>query len=65
MTGIELIEKMRTAGMVVPVIMASGTLPKEELAQSPLLQPIATLPKPYTALELLQMVKKVLGETNP
>jgi CheY-like chemotaxis protein len=65
MTGIHMIEKMQAAGMVVPVIMASGTLPKEELTQSPLLQPVATLPKPYTAVKLLQLVKKVLGETNP
>ena len=56
---------MHIAGMVVPVIMASGTLPKDELAQSPRLQPVATLPKPYTAVKLLEMVKRVLGETNP
>jgi len=65
MTGIQMIEKMHTAGMVVPVIMASGALPREELLQSPSLQPVATLPKPYTGKELLEMVKKVLGETNP
>jgi CheY-like chemotaxis protein len=65
MTGIQMIEKMCAAGMVVPVIMASGTLPKEGLAQSRLPQPTATLSKPYTAVKLLEMVKKVLGETNP
>ena len=65
MTGIQMIEKMHIAGMVVPVIMASGILPKDELAQSPRLQPVATLPKPYTAVKLLEMVKRVLGETNP
>ena len=43
MTGIQMIEKMHAAGMVVPVIMASGTLPKEGLAQSRLPQPTATL----------------------
>jgi CheY-like chemotaxis protein len=65
MTGIQMIEKMHTAGMVMPVIMASGTLPKEELAQYPRLQPVTTLPKPYAAVKLLEMVKKVLGQTNP
>jgi two-component system alkaline phosphatase synthesis response regulator PhoP len=65
MTGIQMIEKMHTAGLTVPVIMASGTLPKEKLTPSPMLQPIATLPKPYSAKQLLEMVKKVLGETGP
>lgn len=65
MTGLELIEKMRSGGMVVPVIMASGTLLKEELTQYPRLQPVAMLPKPYTGVELLEMVKKVLGAAVP
>ena len=65
MTGIQLIERMHAAGMIVPVIMVSGTLPKEELTQSPMLQPVATLPKPYSAVELLEIVKKVLGATIP
>jgi two-component system alkaline phosphatase synthesis response regulator PhoP len=65
MTGIEMIEKMRSGGMVVPVIMASGTLLKEELTQYPRLQPAAMLPKPYTGVELLGMVKKVLGAAVP
>jgi len=65
MTGIEMIEKMRSGGMVVPVIMASGTLLNEELTQSSRLQPVVMLPKPYTGVELLGMVKKVLGAAVP
>ena len=65
MTGIQMIEKVRAAGMVVPVILASGTLVKEELTQCPWLQPAASLPKPYSGTELLGMVKKVLAGTSP
>ena len=61
MTGIQMIEKMRAAGMVVPVIVASGTMSKEELIHSPHLQPASVLPKPYTAANLLLMVKEILG----
>jgi len=60
MTGIEMIEKMQAVGMFVPVIVASGTFPKEEATQSPRLQPVATLPKPYTPMKLLETVKKVV-----
>jgi two-component system alkaline phosphatase synthesis response regulator PhoP len=60
MTGIEMIEKVRAAGMVVPVILASGTVPEEQLIENTRLQPIATLPKPYTGVELLGLVKKFL-----
>ena len=64
MTGVQMIGKVRAAGMVVPVILASGTLVMEEFAQCPWLQPAATLPKPYTGGELLGMVKKVLAQTS-
>ncbi len=60
-TGIELIEKVRTARMPVPVIMATGAYPHEELIKSPHLQPTATLLKPYTAAEFLGTVQKVLA----
>ena len=65
MTGLQMIEKVHAAGMVVPVIMASGTLPKEEFTRYRWLQPVATLPKPYTAAELLGMVKEVLARPSP
>lgn len=64
LTGIELLKKLRAARMELPVIMATGTLPMEEFARSPWLQPAATLVKPYTSGELLRTVKKVLRATS-
>jgi DNA-binding response OmpR family regulator/acetyltransferase-like isoleucine patch superfamily enzyme len=60
MTGIELLKKLRSARMELPVIMATTTLPTEELAQNPRLEPIATLAKPYASDQLLETVKDVL-----
>jgi DNA-binding response OmpR family regulator len=64
-TGVELIEKVRSAGLAIPVIMATGTLPKEEFTRRPWLQPAATLVKPYTVAEFLGTVKNVLREAIP
>jgi len=50
--------------MALPVVMATGTLPKEEFTRQPWLQPAAMLPKPYTAEEMLRTVKKVLHEAD-
>ena len=60
MTGIEMIAKLRSARMALPVIMATGILPKNEFTRYPWLQPTATLLKPYTAAELLGTVRNVL-----
>ena len=59
-TGLDLIKKLRSEDMTLPVILASGTVPEEELKRHPWLQLDATLPKPFTIAELLDMVKKVL-----
>jgi DNA-binding response OmpR family regulator len=61
-SGVDLLKKLRAARMVLPVIMATGTLPKEELARYPWLQPAATLLKPYTSEDMLRTVKRVLRE---
>jgi len=63
LTGIELLKKLCAARMALPVIMATGTLPKEEFTRYPWLQPAATLLKPYTVEELLGTVKEVLRAT--
>jgi CheY-like chemotaxis protein len=60
MTGIEMIEKLRSARMAVPVIMATGDLPTHEFARKPWLKPDATLPRPFSNDDLLEAVKKVL-----
>jgi DNA-binding response OmpR family regulator len=63
-SGVELLKKLRVARMALPVIIATGTLPKEEFTRYPWLQPAATLLKPYTGEEMLRMVKKVLREAD-
>jgi len=60
LTGIELVTKIRTAGVVLPVIMATGTLPDEEFTQHIWLYPFAVLLKPYSFMELLGTVKAIL-----
>jgi DNA-binding response OmpR family regulator len=63
-TGLELIKKLRSEEMNLPIIMASGMVPTEELKQYPWLKLDATLPKPFTTAELLDTVKKVLRTTE-
>jgi CheY-like chemotaxis protein len=63
-SGLELLKKLHAARRVLPAIMATGTLPHEELAAQPWLQPAATLLKPYTAEEMVRVVKKVLREAD-
>ncbi|MGP8200243.1 MAG: response regulator [Limisphaerales bacterium] len=65
MTGLELIDKVRAAGMAVAVMMASGTVPTEQFSRYPWLRPDATLSKPYTAVTFLETVKKVLARPSP
>ena len=60
LSGLDLVKKLRAARMELPVIMATGTLPPQELARNPWLQPAATLLKPYTIEELLGTVREVL-----
>ena len=59
-SGVELIEKVRAAGMALPVIMATGSLPQEDLTRTPHLKPAAILVKPYTLAEFLGTVSSVL-----
>jgi len=60
LTGIELLKKLRSAHLGLPVIMATGHLPTQELAQNLWLEPVATLAKPYVTDQLLDTVKEVL-----
>jgi DNA-binding NtrC family response regulator len=60
MTGVEMIEKLRSARMTLPVIMATGHLPVNEFARKPWLKPNATLQRPFSNDDLLEAVKKVL-----
>ena len=60
MTGLEMIEKLRAANMSVPVVMATGHLPKLELSRKPWLQPEGMLERPYSNDDLLEVVDRVL-----
>jgi DNA-binding response OmpR family regulator len=60
MTGLEMIEQLRSARMTLPVIMATGHLPMDEFARKPWLKPDATLQRPFSNDDLLEAVKKVL-----
>jgi DNA-binding response OmpR family regulator len=62
-TGIELVKKVRSARMALPVILVTGVIPTEELNRHPWLQLAATLLKPFTVEELLQAVEGVLRAT--
>jgi CheY-like chemotaxis protein len=60
MTGIEMLEKLRSARMSIHVIMATGNLPKHEFARKPWLRPDAMLQRPFSNDDLLETVKNVL-----
>jgi len=62
-SGIELLKRLHDSSMKVPVIMATGTLPEDQLARHPWLEIKAVLLKPYTFDELLETVRKVLHMT--
>jgi DNA-binding response OmpR family regulator len=61
--GVELVKKLRSARMALPVILASAAIPVAELDRHPRLQLAATLVKPFTCDELLGTVNKVLRAT--
>ena len=63
-TGVELIQKVQAARMALPVIMATGAMPAEEFTRHRLQPPAMTLLKPYTFVELLVAVKKVLRSAS-
>lgn len=63
-TGVELIKKVRGARIEMPIIMATATLPEEEFARHPWIQPDAILLKPYTIVEMLRAVKELLSATD-
>jgi CheY-like chemotaxis protein len=60
MTGIELIEKLRSSIQTVPVIMATGFLPIFELTRKPWLNPDAAMTVPFSNEDLLATIAKVL-----
>ena len=65
LSGLALVKKLRAARVALPVIMATGTLPTQDLfIRYPWLQPAAALVKPYTIEQLLGTVELVLRATD-
>lgn len=62
MTGVEMIEKLRSARMTVPVIMATGFMPVFLFARKPWLKPDAAFTMPFTNDEFLAAVKRILDK---
>jgi len=62
LSGLELIVRLRAAGMALPVILASGTLPLSEATVPLALQPVTTLGKPFCVGELLARVRTYLRD---
>jgi DNA-binding NtrC family response regulator len=63
LSGLELLSKLRAAQLALPVVVASGGIDAEELAQDQRLQPALALPKPFTSGQLLETVAEALGQT--
>lgn len=60
LTGVELLKKVRRAGMTLPVVMVTACYPKEDLDENPWMQLDAAILKPFTKVELLETVQTVL-----
>lgn len=65
LSGLELLKRLRTAGMELPVIMVSGVMPTQELARHPWLRLDDRLVKPYSAADLLRRVAQALNPGAP
>lgn len=61
MTGVELLKKMHATSRALPTVMATSEVPEAEFQKHPWLEPAAVLFKPYTVMELLEKVRKVLA----
>ena len=59
LSGAELILRLRSTPMALPVILASGGIVPEHVAAGSLRQPVNALPKPFTSDQLLATVAEV------
>jgi len=64
LTGIDLVKKLRSARMAVPVIVATEKNLPAHAARQLRIHPVVTLLKPYTLTEFLDAVKVILGVTD-
>jgi DNA-binding response OmpR family regulator len=63
-TGVEMVRTLHGLDPTLPVIMATGTIPAEELRRDPHLKISAFLLKPYTAKDMLRTVKRVMRDAD-
>jgi DNA-binding response OmpR family regulator len=64
MSGLELVKMVRSSGMKLSIVMASGSVPPEALNGDSTLELAATLVKPFTMQELVGTVEKILPSTK-
>ncbi len=60
LTGIEMIAKLRSAHMSVPIILATRIFPVNIISHNPWLTPDASLQRPCSNEDLVAAVKKIL-----
>jgi DNA-binding response OmpR family regulator len=63
-TGIGLVKMLRRQSSTLPVVMATGATPTEDLKRYPWLGINAILLKPYATADLLKTVKRTLREAD-
>jgi DNA-binding NtrC family response regulator len=64
MSGVELLKKLHADRKCVPVIMATGTMPDEQVTRQPWFQTVTILIKPYTLEEFLTAVKRSIRKSS-
>lgn len=60
LSGIELLERLHASQKLLPVIMATGSMPSDKLKSLPWFRIVIKLLKPHTLMELLAAVKNAL-----
>lgn len=61
LTGLQLIERIRKAGMSLPIVVASGSFSPESARRYPHLRIAAVIPKPFGNVEFLDTVRNALS----
>jgi DNA-binding response OmpR family regulator len=64
LSGSDLILRLRSAQMTLPIILASGGIIPEHVAAGSPMQPVSALPKPFSSDQLLALVADVLGPAS-
>jgi len=64
LTGLQLLKKLRSARLALPVILATEEKLTAQAARQPRLHPVITLPKPYSIAEFIGAVRVVLGAAD-